>query len=326
MKLPPKKLDYIMILSIPECNLFCEYCRKDDRKSEGVLTNEQLLEMARATREVGIKKVRWTGGEPTMRKGFVDLVAKVRDVGIEHQYLSTNATVLHRMAHDLREAGIERVNISLDTFDRDKFREVTGKDLLEDVLRSIEVAMEAFELVKINSVLVTGNVCDVHQFIDFVARFARKRPIPRFLPAGTCGAEPEEGSTVGALKPPEILAAFKKRYGEVTPFAKLESNNPHIEHYLIGVNEVVFGIVTPFPSQEPVDPRRFKTLRINPNGFVSNDLYSHDIRFLTDLAHGERVVALRELIEDKKTHDKAWYKMATKRPFKESIDFWRFGK
>lgn len=322
-----EETDYIMIFSIPECNLLCEYCRREDKKTKGVLTNEEISELGRACYDAGIRKLRWTGGEPTMRTGFPDLVSGMRNTGISDQYLSTNGTLLHGIAHDLRKAGISRVNISLDTFNRKKFLELTGKDLLEDVLRSIEVATREFELVKINGVLVSENIDDIHQFINFVMKFTENPPIPRFIPMGGCGGGTNRlYGDIDLVKPSEILKAFSEKYGAIRPFNDIENNNPYTQYYRIESKGVVFGIATSFFSVDQLNLQKFKTLRINPNGYVSNDLYSPDVYFLPGLDHNEMVEVLKKLIKDKESHDRNWYVKAVNELLKYNIDFWRFGE
>jgi len=317
--------DYVMIFSIPECNLFCNYCRKNEIKSKGILTNEQILELASVCHDAGIRKVRWTGGEPTARKSFVDLVSGVRERGIEEQYLSTNGVLLHRMAPDLRKNGIKRVNISLDTFNRKRFYEITGSDKLEEVLKSIKISAKEFDLVKINSVLMKNYLEDAHTFIDFISGFTDSRPIPRFIPLGGCGGDNILDSSQ-VLETSEILGEFLKMYEDIEPFENIINNNPLVQHYLIKENQIIFGIMQPFSLEKGHLPGESKTLRINPNGYISNNYYSSDIRFLPELSYIKQVELVRELIEDKKTHNQVWYNKATQQPLKHNINFWRFGE
>ena len=316
---------YVMIFSIPECNLFCEYCRKEDIESKGLLTNQQILDFSSVCYDAGIRRLRWTGGEPTARPGFIDLVAGARERGIEEQYLSTNGTLLYKMAPELRENGLRRVNISLDTFNRERFREITRRDLLEGVLKSIEVAATHFDLVKINTVVMREYLTEIHQFIDYISGFNQNTPIPRFIPLGGCGGNVEL-TDLEILRPTEILEEFVKRYGKIQPFLGVEANNPFIEYYQIPQRGVVFGVANPFSLDQGFFPKNSPMLRINPNGYVGNDFYSQDVRFLPEMSHNEQVTAIQELIEGKKEHTEEWYREAVTKPLKHELDFWRFGK
>jgi cyclic pyranopterin phosphate synthase len=318
-----KKLDLTMIFSLPKCNLMCKYCRSAEYKVEGVLTNDEIIELIKACFDAGIKKIRWTGGEPTVRRNFVGLVNKAKEIGIEKQFLSTNGTVLYKMASALREGGIERVNISLDTFDRNKFYEITGKDLLDDVLKSINVATEEFKLVKINSVLATDNVNDVYKFIDFVAGFGNP-PIPRFIPLVKVGCAKEFYSDKKLLTANEILKAFSDHYGKISQVDIVENHNPFAQHYKIENNGLIFGILLYYDSDVIIDSSRFKMLRINPNGYASSDLHSTNIHHVRDLNYDEKVDLIRELIKEKQSHNDAWHANSI-RVVSPNLDFWRFG-
>lgn len=323
----PEESDYIMIFSIPECNLLCQYCHRGDKKTKRFLTNEEISMLGRACYDAGIRKVRWTGGEPTARRGFVDLVSGMRKTGIREQYLSTNGTLLYGMAHDLKKAGISRVNISLDTFNRKKFLELTGKDGLEDVIRSIEVATREFGLVKINGVLISENIDDIYEFLNFVMSFTENRPIPRFIPIGGCGGGTNQlYEDKDLVKPSEILEAFSEKYGIITPFNDVQNNNPYTQYYRIESNDIIFGIATSFFSINQLEPRKFVTLRINPNGYVSNDLYSPDVHLLPGLEYKGMVEMLKKLIKDKKNHNENWYAKVMNKPLKYNVSFWRFGE
>lgn len=316
--------DNVMIFSLPECNLKCEYCRKDDVITPSPLSNYEIVGIAKSIFEVGIHKVRWTGGEPTVRKGFPILVRKLSDIGIDKQYLSTNGTLLYKIASELSDAGISRVNISLDTFDKEKFRKITGKDALEDVLKSIEIATKEFDLVKINSVLVSDNIDDVYKFIDYVSQFKKNKPIPRFLQLMKMEFSKELYSDKKLLTEEEVLKEFTAHYNSITPITNIESHNPFVNHYRIDKLGIVFGLVTCF-AEEKEAKAPFKTLRINPEGFISNDIYSNQIYNLRKLSHGARVKVLEEILEDKKHHTKEWYEKSKKNFSIENMVFWRFG-
>lgn len=123
---------------------------------EEELTAEEIENVVRAFVRAGIKKVRLTGGEPLMRKDIVDIARRIKDIkGIETLALTTNGVMFEEKAEALKTAGVEYINISLDTLDREKYQELTGKDALEKVLSSIQKAIETgFSGIKINVVPV----------------------------------------------------------------------------------------------------------------------------------------------------------------------------
>ena len=144
------------------CNLRCRYCMPEDgvckKRHEEMLTQEEMIMAIRAAAALGIRKLRITGGEPLVKSNIVELCRAAAAVeGIEDVCLTTNGTLLPKLAAPLREAGVRRLNISLDTLDAEKFRYITRIGKLEDAMAGIEAALAAgFEKIKINSVLIGG--------------------------------------------------------------------------------------------------------------------------------------------------------------------------
>ncbi len=142
---------------------------------EDILRLEDIERIVKVASEIGIKSIRLTGGEPLVRKGVVDLIANITRIeGIQNVSLTTNGVLLPSMAKDLKEAGLNRVNISLDTLDADQFRAVTRLGHLEDTLAGIDAALEhGFNPVKINVVTVKSLDQD---FLAF-AKMSIDRPL-----------------------------------------------------------------------------------------------------------------------------------------------------
>ncbi|MEZ5296451.1 MAG: GTP 3',8-cyclase MoaA [Ilumatobacteraceae bacterium] len=157
------------------CNFRCTYCMPEEGmewmpRSE-ILTFEEITRVARICVErYGFTGIRLTGGEPTIRAHFTRLVTQLAGLGIDVA-MTTNAATLRNTAHDLRAAGLNRINISLDTLDRAKFERMTRRDELDNVLAGIDAAIDAgFEPVKINAVIERGVNDD--ELVD-LARFGR---------------------------------------------------------------------------------------------------------------------------------------------------------
>ena len=166
------------------CNFRCTYCMPEEGmdwmpRSE-ILTFEEITRVARICVErYGFTGIRLTGGEPTIRAHFGRLVTQLAGLGIDVA-MTTNAATLRNTAHDLRSAGLDRINISLDTLDRDKFARMTRRDELDNVLAGIDAAIDAgFEPVKINAVIERGVNDD--ELVD-LARFGREAGVEvRFI-------------------------------------------------------------------------------------------------------------------------------------------------
>ena len=173
-------------LSVTElCNLRCRYCMPEEgvckKRHEEMLTQEEMLQAVRAAASLGITKLRITGGEPLVKPNIVELCrGAAATEGIREVCLTTNGTLLPQLAVPLREAGVKRLNISLDTLDAEKYRRITRLGSLEQALAGIEAALDAgFEKIKLNTVLIGGFNDDE---IPALAELTRRWPVDlRFI-------------------------------------------------------------------------------------------------------------------------------------------------
>lgn len=160
-------ISYLRISLTDHCNLRCVYCMPEDmtfRPNAELMQDDEIILFARLFAKLGFHKIRLTGGEPTVRANVVELVREIAHTpGIRSVSMTTNGILLSRLAKQLKEAGLQRVNISLDSLDPEKFRRLTRWGKLEDVWEGIQAAEEAgLTPIKINAVLVQGyNEADV---------------------------------------------------------------------------------------------------------------------------------------------------------------------
>jgi GTP 3',8-cyclase len=173
-----RSITYLRISLTDHCNLRCVYCMPEDmtfRPSAEIMQDDEILLFVRLFARLGFTKFRLTGGEPTVRAHLVDLVHKIAHTpGVNSLTMTTNGVLLSRLAHPLAKAGLQRVNISLDTMDREKFHRLTRWGKLEDVLEGIKASEEAgLTPIKINAVVVRGyNESDMIQ----LARLTQANP------------------------------------------------------------------------------------------------------------------------------------------------------
>jgi len=157
-----RQIDYLRISVTDRCNLRCTYCMPEEgvvhKSHNDILSYEKIVEVVKEAVNLGIKKIRLTGGEPLVRKGILFLVRQLKKIpGLEELTLTTNGVLLAEMAHSLKKAGLDRINISLDTLDPDKYKELTRIGDINNVLKGIDAVIEAgFENTKINMVLIPG--------------------------------------------------------------------------------------------------------------------------------------------------------------------------
>ena len=173
-----RKINYLRLSVTDRCNMRCRYCMPaqgvDKLEHQEILSYEELERIARAAVALGIEKVRVTGGEPLVRKGIVQFLAGLAKIpGLKQLVLTTNGMLLEEMAADLRSAGVQRLNVSLDSLDPSRFGEITRTGDLKRVLAGIAAADRAGFPIKINMVVMRG-VNDGE--IETVAALAVDRP------------------------------------------------------------------------------------------------------------------------------------------------------
>lgn len=219
-----RRVSYLRVSVTDRCNLRCAYCRGGPFSflpHDSILRYEELLGFIRVGTALGVEKVRLTGGEPFVRKGFLNFLGQVGELtGAGGEPLdvrvTTNATLLPGKARELARLGLRKVNISLDTLDRERFREITGRDFFPQVRRAIDECLDAGLSVKINAVAMRGvNDDELPAFL----KLARDNPLDvrfiEFMPMG-------QSSLWDAMRfwPAEELLAAAGREAELIPEAE----------------------------------------------------------------------------------------------------------
>jgi cyclic pyranopterin phosphate synthase len=156
-----RTVDYVRLSVTDRCDFRCVYCMAEDMQfvpRAEVLSLEELFQLGQTFTELGVKKIRLTGGEPLIRHNIMYLIEKLGQLeGLEELTLTTNGSQLERLALPLKQAGVKRINVSLDSLDADKFKRITRTGDLHKVLRGIDAACEAgFNRIKLNAVILKG--------------------------------------------------------------------------------------------------------------------------------------------------------------------------
>ena len=157
-----RNITYLRISVTDKCNLRCRYCMPEEgvckRNHDDMLTEDEIIRAVEVAAELGITKVRITGGEPLVKKNILSICRRTAAVaGIREVCLTTNGVLLPQLAKELREAGVTRLNLSLDTLDPEKYAYITRMGQMENFRKGLDAAFEAaFEKIKLNSVLIGG--------------------------------------------------------------------------------------------------------------------------------------------------------------------------
>src|SRR5438094_2723455 len=246
------RISYLRVSITDRCNERCTYCMPQELQEwlprEEILTFEETLRLIRIAAELGVSKVRITGGEPLTRRGVINLVREVPKIrGIRDIGLSTNGTLLAReiesgmtMARNLQEAGVRSINISLDTLDRQVYSSITGRDLHTQALEGIDAAIAAgFDQIKLNTVLMRGRNED--QLVPLIEFAAARNLILRFIemmPVSTTEVLSDENF----LPIAEAKRTIEKRFGDLIPETSFRTNGP-ATYYQIPGREQRIGFI-----------------------------------------------------------------------------------
>jgi cyclic pyranopterin phosphate synthase len=230
-----RAINYLRVSVTDRCNLRCVYCMPSGgiqkQAHDAILRYEELALVVRAAAELGICKVRLTGGEPLARLGLVGFVAMIaRTPGIDDLSLTTNGTLLARHAAGLAAAGLQRVNISLDTLQPDRYRQITRNGRLEDVLEGVEAARAAgLQPIKFNTVVVRGLNDD--EVVDLARRTREDNWHLRFIELMPIGANISWAGT-GIVPVAEMRRRIEEALGPLQPVHGPVGNGPARYYHL----------------------------------------------------------------------------------------------
>ena len=236
--------DNLRISVTDRCNIRCFYCMPEEgvkfEPRENILSFEEIERFVKVAVTLGIRKLRITGGEPLVRKGLPELIRKLSAIpGIDDLALTTNGVLLAQQAQDLYDAGLRRINVHLDTLDRERFRQITRRDDLEKVLEGIEACRRiGYKTIKINAVAVKNLV---EPDIVPLARFGRERDIEiryiEFMPLDSQGLWERER----VLTMDTMLGMLRKEIGPLEEIPDRDPRAPATEYrFLDGIGRVGF--------------------------------------------------------------------------------------
>ncbi|OKY81276.1 MAG: cyclic pyranopterin phosphate synthase MoaA [Eggerthella sp. 51_9] len=282
-----RQIDYLRISLTDRCNLRCIYCMPEHGvKSiphESVLTLEEVHKAIECASQLGIKHIRFTGGEPTVRKGLLSLIERTAQTpGIESVALTTNAILLPGMAADLKAAGLSRVNISLDTLDAEQYRFITRLGNLDDALKGIKAALSAGLFpVKLNTVVVRSYV----RFIEYM-------PIGNGDDCGGCGWGPAD--VVPAKEIIETISAQAQSIGlgSLQPAIATPDGWGPAQYYRLPGAQGTVGVISAISNHFCASCNR---LRLTADGKIKPCLFSdteYDIRSALRKGSEEEVLSV----------------------------------
>jgi len=286
-----RSINYLRISVTDRCNLRCLYCMPPEGVPQiphsEILSYEEVRTVVRGAAELGINRIRLTGGEPLVRAELPKLIKMLSQIEeIEELSLTTNGTFLKRYALELKQAGLSRVNVSLDTLKADKFRYITRLGELKDVLEGIEAVKKAgFDPVKINTVVMRGINDD--EILDFARMTYKDGWHVRFIEL-----MPFKG--VAEFVPSVELRQHISLLGKLEPCTSITGNGPAIYYRLAGAKGTI-GFITPLT--EPSFCSQCNRMRLTPDGKLRPCLLGEDeIDLKVPLRNNASMEELKRLI------------------------------
>ncbi len=291
-----RPVNYLRISVTDRCNLCCIYCMPSDGVSlvshENILSYEEIYRVVQAAAELGINKVRITGGEPLVRARLPELIRMLTHIDtIDDISLTTNGIVLRRYAAELKQAGLQRVNVSLDTLKESRFAFITGGARLSDVLEGIEVAKSVgLNPVKINTVVMSSINDD--ELLDFAIKTIDEGWHVRFIEL-----MPVVGkrTTTPLFLPASEIRQRLEVLGKLEPCLSSKGNGP-AKYFCFPQAEGTIGFITPVSEHFCFQCNR---LRLTADGKLRLCLLGEDeVDLKESLRSGISSAGLKQLIEE----------------------------
>lgn len=292
-----RELTYLRVSLIDRCNLRCLYCMPNGAlnsfKEDELLTMDEIAEVVSIFSEMGIWKVRLTGGEPLLRKGVPSLVQKIKSFpGIREVVMTTNGVLLEAFAEELKSAGLDRINISIDTLDRENFKRITGLDKMNDVLAGIEAARRAgIGPIKLNTVLMKGfNDHEIMDLVEFAIRGSMHIRFIEWMPTAAEIHKVRENRFLSVDFPKHLI---QEKYGFIP-----DESEPHAPARTFGIRgtQTKVGFISPLSNAFcPMCNR----LRLKANGMMKTCLHGkEDLDLKSLLREGIPREAIKRRIAD----------------------------
>jgi cyclic pyranopterin phosphate synthase len=290
-----RNINYLRISVTDRCNLRCIYCMPEQgiisKNHADILRFEDTIKIVRSASKLGIKKIRYTGGEPLIMKNIDKLIYETSRVpGIEDIAITTNGMLLSDMAEDLKKAGLKRVNISLDTLNKDKFKSITRVGELNKVLESIEKSVKiGLTPVKINTVMMRGiNDTEFNDLLNLTKEMPVEIRFIELMPIGE-GVKLYEKSRINCIEMLELhpeLIQMEIEKGSTAQMYKLPGAKGRI------------GLISPIGCKFCTDCNK---IRITSVGTIKPCLHSKDETNLIEYLDDEVILsnAIKEAIYNK---------------------------
>ena len=290
--------DYLRISLTERCNLRCFYCMPEEgivlRDKAEFMSSEEVIHLAKVMVDLGVNKIRLTGGEPLIKKDIVNVITQLGQLPVELS-LTSNGLLVDRYISEMKQAGIKSINISLDTLNKERFERITRRDSFDKVKQNIDLLLNEGFKTKINVVLMRGENDD--EIVDFIAWTKNRELDIRFIEFMPFAGN--SWSLDKKIPHEEVLHILSEHYG-TTHILKIDDKpNDTAVNYRIEGHKGKFGLIStvtqPFCSS-------CNRIRLTADGKLKNCLFSNnEMDLLSPLRNGDEILPLiSKAIQDKK--------------------------
>ncbi|MDR2590665.1 MAG: GTP 3',8-cyclase MoaA [Oscillospiraceae bacterium] len=291
-----RNIHYLRLSVTDKCNLRCIYCMPEMGVTklchEDILTIEEIAEIVQAAADCGINKIRITGGEPLVRKGIINICRQIAATkGIQEVCLTSNGILLPKFVKELKEAGVNRLNISLDSLNSETYKEITRRDLFDEAMIGVKTVIDAaFDSIKINTVLIGGvNDKDILEILELTKKHNVNVRFIEIMPIGEC-ASWVDGRFISA----DYVKTLAPQLYEV-------GTDGVSKLYKLPDGQGTVGLISPISSHFCPTCNR---IRITADGMLKPCLHSHEEVSIKGLKGKELVETIRNAIYNKpKKHE-----------------------
>ena len=293
-----RKIDYMRVSITDRCNLRCAYCMPEPVPSmphDEILRFEEVLRLCHIMTKLGIKTIRITGGEPLVRKGWLDFLRKLKAIpGLSHVALTSNAALLGEYLEDLASLGISGINVSLDSLCPRIYRQITGFDVFAKVWDNINKALAFGFMLKINCVPIRGvNECQILKLSDITQTLPLDVRFIELMPTGT-------NNSLAGIKTEELLETIAVKHPSLKPDKSRRGFGP-AKYYRINGSKGCIGFIS---ARSEMFCASCNRIRLSASGFLTLCLHHAkgiDLRGLMrgGASDGEIEGAIKQGISDK---------------------------
>lgn len=322
---------HVRISVTPLCNFRCRYCNPYGLREKGKFIDEKdIVFLLRAFYAAGVERVHWTGGEPGVVK-LNYLVKEAKSIGYSDQIVTTNSVLIKDNIQELITNGLNRFNVSIDSLDKECYKQIAGADALDDALEALDkILKNTSSVTKINIVALNHNIHELHGFVEF----ARKKnsdltnrskivlKIIELCPNNPAFFENEKSYDLKSMhvSRSDIIKEIEKKF-QLEP-TTIEGDNPNCDYYLLKDTNVNVGLVTMPSLNYPCGGHNNRKLRINPYGVIGACLAKPAFNF-SEFSFDDLVYKIKNLILFREQETEADFK--ARKHYQGNFGIWRFG-